>query len=94
MSITFFMGAGPAVKPVRHFLFPDRIEGASADGPCRGREVWPGTSCRGELHSPSRHPAGMNDCPRVGAAPAGAGKFGLVPHVGAYRIRPPDIPQG
>ena len=21
MSITFFMGAGPAVKPVRHFLF-------------------------------------------------------------------------
>ena len=40
MSITFFMGAGPAVKPVRHFLFPDRIEGASADGPCRGKEVW------------------------------------------------------
>lgn len=31
MSITFFMGAGPAVKPVRHFLSPDRIEGASAD---------------------------------------------------------------
>ena len=23
--------------------------------------------CRGELHSPPRHPAGMNDCPRVGA---------------------------
>ena len=31
MSITFFMGAGPAVKPVRHFLYPDRMEGASAD---------------------------------------------------------------
>ena len=57
MSITFFMGAGPAVKPVRHFLYPDRMEGASADGPSRGREV----------------------CPV---------------HVGAYRIRPPDIPQG
>ncbi len=28
MSITFFMGAGPAVKPVRHFLSPDRM-GAS-----------------------------------------------------------------
>ena len=40
MSITFFMGAGPAVKPVRHFLCPDRIEGASADGPCRGKEVF------------------------------------------------------
>lgn len=39
MSITFFMGAGPAVKPVRHFLSPDRMEGASADGPCGGCEV-------------------------------------------------------
>ena len=33
MSITFFMGAGPAVKPVRHFLSPDRIEGIR-DGLC------------------------------------------------------------
>lgn len=35
MSITFFMGAGPAVKPVRHFLFPNRI-GGIRDGPCGG----------------------------------------------------------
>ena len=27
MSITFFMGAGPAVKPVRHFLSPNRMAG-------------------------------------------------------------------
>ena len=39
MSITFFMGAGPAVKPVRHFLYPDRMEGAIRDGPCGGSEV-------------------------------------------------------
>ena len=35
-------------------------------GPCGGSEV-----CRihvgGELHTPPRHPAGMNDCTRVGA---------------------------
>ena len=48
MSITFFMGAGPAVKPVRHFLSPDRMEGASADGPCGGSEV-----CRGRLRMPA-----------------------------------------
>ena len=30
MSITFFMGAGPAVKPVRHFLSPDRMAPAGA----------------------------------------------------------------
>ena len=75
MSITFFMGAGPAVKPVRHFLCPDRIEGASADGPCRGKEVCLVPHVGAQKHTPSRHPAGMNDCPRVGAAPAGAGKF-------------------
>ena len=34
MSITFFMGAGPAVKPVRHFLSPDRMEGGIRDGLC------------------------------------------------------------
>ena len=37
MSITFFMGAGPAVKPVRHFLSPDWMEGASADAGELGR---------------------------------------------------------
>ena len=26
-----------------------------------------GYPCRGELHSPPRHPAGMNDCLRIGA---------------------------
>lgn len=47
MSITFFMGAGPAVKPVRHFLSPDRMEGASGM-PAK----FAGYPCRGELHSP------------------------------------------
>lgn len=41
MSITFFMGAGPAVKPVRHFLSLDRMEVASADAGELGRV--PGT---------------------------------------------------
>ena len=61
MSITFFMGAGPAVKPVRHFLSPDRMEGASGM-PAK----FAGYPCRGELHSPPRHPAGMNDRPMGG----------------------------
>ena len=41
MSITFFMGAGPAVKPVRHFLFPDRMGGVCGRPlPGQGSLAW------------------------------------------------------
>ena len=42
---------------------PDTCRG----GPCGGSEVWPGTRVGANCIRPTRHPAEMNDCTRVGA---------------------------
>ena len=57
--------------------------GASTDDPCRGREVWPGA-----LGMPAKF-AGYS----CRGGPCGGSEVCRV-HVGAYRIRPPGIPQG
>ena len=58
-----------------------------------GAAKFAGYPCRGELHSPPRHPAGMNDCTRGWGGPCGGSEVCRI-HVGAYRIRPPRHPAG
>ena len=76
MSITFFMGAGPAVKPVRHFLYPDRMGGVCG----RPLPNLPDTSCRGgRLRTPAKlawyscrgGPCGRPYFVRTGCTPKG-----------------------